>query len=166
MLVSLIVLSLILAALVTVAVRRPGRQHIDGLRMAWAQARMLLIRMPLALLAAGFLAEIVPEDLVSSGVGGASGLRGILIASVLGAFVPAGPMVLYPVAVAFYQLGAGIPQTIAFVTGWSLFGLHRVVTWELPMLGVKFVIIRLASSAMLPPLAAILAGLIAASVGY
>ena len=165
MIVSFIVLSLVLAGLVAVALRRPGRQHIEGLKMAWAQARMLLIRMPLALLAAGFLAEIIPEDLVSSAVGGASGLRGIFIASALGAFVPAGPMVLYPVAVAFFQLGAGIPQTIAFVTGWSLFGLHRVVTWELPMLGVRFVAIRLAASALLPVLAAVLAGLIVAGMG-
>ena len=165
MLVSFIVLSLLLAALVTVAVRRPGRLHIDGLKMAWAQARMLLIRMPLALLAAGFLGEIIPEDVVGSAVGGASGLRGILIASALGAIVPAGPMVLYPVAVTFFQLGAGIPQTIAFITGWSLFGLHRVVTWELPLMGVNFVAIRLAASAVLPVLAAVLAGLIAASMG-
>lgn len=46
-------------------------------------------------------------------------------------------------------------------TGWSLLGLHRILAWELPLLGPRFVGIRLAVSLVLPPLAGYLAGTIA-----
>ena len=127
---------------------------------------MLALRLPLALLTAGFLIEVMPQDLVATWMGNASGWRGILIASALGTLMPIGPMVLIPIAVAFFTVGAGVPQVIAFISGWSVLALHRTIAWELPMLGVNFTLVRMLSSLILPPLAGLSAAFIALVLGY
>ena len=74
-------------------------------------------------------------------------------------------MVMFPVALVFLQVGAGTPQIVAFITAWALLAVHRVLLWEVPIVGANFAMVRVASSVALPPLAAITAGIIAAAVG-
>ena len=166
MLISFAILACLTAGLGVVAVLRPGKVYIEGLKSATDQARMLALRLPLALLTAGFLIEVMPQDLVATWMGNASGWRGILIASALGTLMPIGPMVLIPIAVAFFTVGAGVPQVIAFISGWSVLALHRTIAWELPMLGVNFTLVRMLSSLILPPLAGLSAAFIALVLGY
>lgn len=113
----------------------------------------LLVRIPIALLAAGFLEALLPTELVQGQIGAESGVTGILLASVVGGFIPGGPFVSFPVAVAFFRAGAGLPQLTALLTAWSVFAFHRVIAYELPLMGPRFVITRLLASALLPPLA-------------
>lgn len=42
---------------------------------------------------------------------------------------------------------------VAYLTAWSLFGLQRVIMWEIPFLGPKVVAIRFAVSCFFPFLA-------------
>jgi hypothetical protein len=46
---------------------------------------------------------------------------------------------------------------IAFVTAWSVFAFHRIVMYEIPIMGARFAMLRLLSSLVLPPLAGTLA---------
>ena len=46
---------------------------------------------------------------------------------------------------------------ISFLTAWSVFAFHRVLAYELPLMGMKFVRIRLLASLILPPLAGVMA---------
>jgi hypothetical protein len=69
-------------------------------------------------------------------------------------------MVSFPVVVIFVQAGAGFPQVVAFVTAWSVIGFHRVLIYEIPLMGWRFSAIRLASSVVLP----LVAGLLAATL--
>ena len=117
-------------------------------------------RMFFALFLAGFAAELLPRETVSGWLGSESGFLGIMIASAAGIVVPAGGVVAYPLALAMYKIGVGIPQLVAFLTTWEVFALHRVIAWELPFLGGKFVALRLSSSFFLPPLAGFLAALL------
>ena len=150
----------ILLGAVTMA--RPGRQHLDAIRIAGQQALMILPRVPIAILAAGFIGELLPEETISTWIGVESGLLGILIASLVGALLPSGPIVSFPVAIALMELGAGVPQLIAFLTAWSAFAIHRLLIWEIPMLGMGFATKRLLVSVVLPPIAALIAWAIVA----
>lgn len=111
----------------------------------------------LALPMAAFLAELVPPDLAAGWLGPDSGLAGIAIASLAGGFIPGGPFVSFPLVLTFIKAGAGGPQMVALITGWAILGFHRVIAWEWPVLGGRFIAIRLIASAALPLLAGLLA---------
>ena len=113
-------------------------------------------KMPFALLSAAFIAQIVPIEELSNIVGPESGLLGITISALLGGLLPGGPMTSFPIALIFFAGGAGAPQIVALISGWSIFAIHRVLVFEAPTMGWSFVTIRLISCALLP----ILAGLI------
>ena len=166
MLISFVILACLTAGVGTIAFLKPGNFFYSGLRTAGDQARMLIFRLPFALITAGFLIELMPPELVAEWMGSASGWRGILIASMLGTLMPLGPMVLIPIAVALFAVGAGAPQVIAFISGWSVLAFHRIIVWELPMLGMNLTFVRMVSSLILPPLAGFLAALIALVLGY
>ncbi len=70
-------------------------------------------------------------------------------------------MLSFPILAGLHQAGAGLGPLVAYLTGWSLLGLHRILAWELPLLGPRFVVVRLAVSLVLPPLVGYLAGTIA-----
>jgi hypothetical protein len=155
---SLLVLAIVLAGLIAyLLVRDPGRIR-TALTIAGRQGRVLVIRIPLAILAATFIAHLVPTEHVSSWIGPDSGFIGILIACAVGAFIPGGPMLTFPLALVIWQLGAGQPQMVALLAAWSIFAFHRVVSYELPLLGARFLVVRIASSFMLPALAGLIAG--------
>ena len=71
--------------------------------------------------------------------------------------MPGGPFVTFPLVLAFATAGAGVPQMAALITGWSIFALHRIITWEYPVLGWRFVVLRLIAALPLPFLAGLLA---------
>ena len=78
----------------------------------------------------------------------------------MGALIPSGPIISFPVAIALLHLGAGVPQLVAFLTAWSVVALHRLLMWEFPLFGAGFVAKRLTASLVLPPVAALIALLI------
>ena len=157
MLIAAVFLWLVLAFLAIVAHRRPGRPHHAAAKLALVQAKPLALRLPLAILAAGFLAPIVPRELIAAWLGGASGLTGILVATGVGAILPGGPMVTFPIVILLFNAGAGTAQTVALLTAWSVLAAHRVLAFELPMMGGRFVLLCLAASLILPVLAGLAA---------
>jgi hypothetical protein len=86
-----------------------------------------------------------------------------MIASAVGGFIPGGPVLSFPFAVALMKTGAGVPQMAALLTAWSVFAMHRVLAFEIPLLGWRFTALRFTSSLLIPPLSGILAGLIMAA---
>lgn len=110
-----------------------------------------------ALPMAAFLAELMPADAASAWIGAESGFSGIVIASLAGGLMPGGPFVTFPLVLAFATAGAGVAQMTALLTGWSIFAIHRIITWEYPLLGWRFVALRLAAALPLPIAAGLLA---------
>lgn len=154
---SLIVLAVVLAILLGyLAVRDPGK-IVEALRSAGRMGRLLVFRIPLAILAASLLGRLIPTEYVSALIGHDSGFLGIVLATLVGAVVPGGPMLSFPLALIVWQLGAGQPQMVAFLTSWSVFALHRILSYELPLLGPRFVFVRMVSSLVLPTLAGLIA---------
>jgi uncharacterized membrane protein YraQ (UPF0718 family) len=149
-------------ALGLIAFSRPGRLHLQGLKIAWNYFCDLFPRLIAAILVSGFFSVIVPTDLVAASIGKESGIKGVLIASLVGGFTPGGPIICFPILVILYKAGAGIPPLIAFMTAWSVFAFHRIVMYEIPVMGGRFAMLRLLSSLILPPLAGTLAAIIEA----
>ena len=137
---------------------RKGR---DQARIALGDAgeRFLVVmpRIAVALIMAGFVGKLVPGRPIADLIGFESGLSGILIASLVGGFVPAGPIVAFPLVVVLYTAGAGMPQLVAFLTAWSVFAFHRILMYEITFMGWRFSAVRFASSLILPALSGITA---------
>ncbi len=148
---------LMAAVLGVIAFRR--NQHREGLKIAWSYVVNMFPRMIMAILLSGFFSATVPPEIVADWLGKESGIPGIFFASLLGGITPGGPLICFPMVVVLYNAGAAIPPLIAFLTGWSLFSFHRVITYEIPIMGARFAVVRILSSLLFPPLAGILAAL-------
>lgn len=107
----------------------------------------------------GFVALLLPRELVARWVGHESGLTGLLIAMVFGFILPGGPFTIYPVAGAFLLVGADVGTVATFLVSWSLIGTTRALVWELPFFGEDFVFWRVIAALPLPILAGVLARL-------
>jgi uncharacterized membrane protein YraQ (UPF0718 family) len=114
---------------------------------------IMLVAIPMAAL----LSQLIPPQMAAAWLGPESGMTGILVASAVGGFIPGGPFVSFPLVLTFIKAGAGAPQMVALITAWGVLGVHRVLTWELPVLGPRFAAIRLISGAALPVLAGVIA---------
>ena len=156
---SSLIIWLLTLVLGAIAYSRPGRLHIRGLRRAWTQAYARAPLIILALLISGFFSALLPTDLVATWIGQESGVKGILVGSLIGGFTPGGPMTSFPIVFVLYNTGAGIPPLIAFLTAWSVFAFHRIIAYEIPMMGARFSVLRFLCSMALPPLAGILAAI-------
>lgn len=135
----------------------PTEKHRDAARLAWQQLRPLILRLPVALLAATLLAALLPAEWIARVFGEAAGASGVVTASVLGAILPGGPMVAFPLAIALFEAGAGTAQMIALITAWAVLAVHRIIAFEAPMAGMTFVVGRLAATAVTPFVAGFLA---------
>ena len=153
---SLILLAVMAATLIIIAWRHPKRLQMAGARASFELIALNMPRVAMALLAAGFLSQILPQETIAHLLGGESGMRGILIAWVIGGFTPGGPIITFPVIVALSKAGAGLPALVTFLTAWSVLGFQRVIMFELPMMGRRFVINRLIAASCLPPISGIL----------
>ena len=119
----------------------------------------------LSFLAAGFAQVLVSQEWVRESLGDAAGLRGLALAAGAGALTPAGPFVSLPVAVVMIRSGAAAGPIVAYLAGWALLSLQRLVAWEIPMLGWRLAVLRYVACLVLPLLAGWLAGSLARSLG-
>lgn len=120
----------------------------------------ILPRMAAAFIIAGLIQVIVPQDTLVQWMGEGSGNRGILIGMALGTITPGGPMMHFPIVASFYKVGVGVGPLVAYLTAWSLFGLQRIIMWELPFLGTHVVATRVAVSLLFPFLAGWLSNIV------
>ena len=125
----------------------------QGLIRGAEQLIKLLPRMLFALVGAGFLAMLVPTEVISSFLGAEAGFMAIVIATLSGMIIPAGPAISFSIAAVLANEGASTPALVAFITSWSVFALHRVIIFEIPLQGPSFVRLRLLSVLILPLLA-------------
>jgi uncharacterized membrane protein YraQ (UPF0718 family) len=149
---TLILVTLALVLAVVAYVKDPGLPWV-GAKTSFSLLWVILPRLVPALLLAGLLQVLVPQDLVARYFGRASGFRAIAIASVAGVVTPGGPMVTVPFLVVLSNSGMALPPLVAYMTSWSLFGMQRIITWEAPLMGWHFVAVRVLSSLAFPMLA-------------
>ena len=121
---------------------------------------LLLPRIMIGVVGSGYIAAIMPQNMITTWIGPNSGILGITIATLAGAITPGGAVVGFSVGAAALKGGGGAPQVIAYTTAWALYALTRLINWEVAMMPARVVWLRAAVSIPLPFLAGIGAMLI------
>jgi len=153
---STIILFAIAVILALIAYVRDPSLPLIGARNGLSFLGTILPRMIPALLVAGLVQVLVPQEVVSRHFGRDSGVKAILIASFAGMLTPGGPMVSVPFMVALANSGAALAPLVAYMTAWSLFGMQRIISWEAPLMGWRFVFVRVVPSLAFPVVAGLL----------
>ena len=140
--------------------------------MAWQRGRVVLVssvregsmdfinivpRIALGVIGSGYIAAVIPPEVITGWLGPDSGWLGVLAAVIAGAATPGGPVVGFSVAAVALKVGGGSPQVIAYVVAWALFAFQRMILWEIPFMPARFVWFRAAVSLPFPFLAAAIA---------
>ena len=137
---------------------------IDG-REAFLQAligdfKVLVDTMPrvmVAVASAGLLWVLIPRDRIAAMVGRGSGVFGLVAATCAGVATVGGPTAAFPLLAILGSVGADRGVMVAYITAWATLGLQRILTWDVPMMGAEFSVLRFVSTMALP----ILAGMVA-----
>jgi uncharacterized membrane protein YraQ (UPF0718 family) len=140
--------------------------------MAWQRGRTVLVssaregtmdfinivpRIALGVIGSGYIAAIIPQQVITGWLGPNSGWSGVLAAVIAGAATPGGPVVGFSIGAVALKSGGGPPQVIAYVVAWALFAFQRLILWEIPFMPARFVWFRAAVSLPFPFLAAAIA---------
>jgi uncharacterized membrane protein YraQ (UPF0718 family) len=96
----------------------------------------------LSFLVAGLAETLMPREWVSSALGEGSGWKGLALATAAGIVTPSGPFVSMPLAAGMLRSGAAPAPVMAFLTAWSLLAVHRLIAWEVPIMGASFALTR------------------------
>jgi hypothetical protein len=140
--------------------------------LAWQRGRTVLVssaregtmdfihivpRIALGVIGSGYIAAIIPQEVITGWLGPNSGWSGVLAAVIAGAATPGGPVVGFSIGAVALKSGGGAPQVIAYVVAWALFAFQRLILWEIPFMPARFVWFRAAVSVPFPFLAAAIA---------
>src|SRR5215472_4097910 len=93
---------------------------------------------------------LIPHETVARYFGNQSGFGAIAMAAVAGTLTPGGPMVSVPLLVVLANSGMALGPLVAYMTSWSLFGVQRIIAWEAPLMGWRFVVVRIVPSLAFP----------------
>lgn len=156
MLIPTIIIGTIALVLVLIGYFKGGGEHIIGLKAGGSLLMEVLPLMVFALIVAGMVQTLIPSEVISRWLGAESGIRGILMGTLMGSLTPSGPFVSMPVAAGFLRVGASIGTLVAFMTAWSLLAVHRL-PMEVGIMGWKFALIRLVTTFFFPPIAGLIA---------
>ncbi|MEQ1612367.1 MAG: permease [Hyphomicrobiaceae bacterium] len=152
---------LALVSMVLVYLLKGGPALTAALGHAWWLMVGVVPLIALGMMLGGFARELADPKKIAPILGAQSGWLGLILATTLGAVTPGGPFAAFPIVYALFLAGADVGAVIAFLTAWSVIGVHRIVVWELPLLGPEFVIVRVLTSLPLPVLAGAAARLLA-----
>ena len=153
--ITLLIMTIILSIM---AYRRKDGTHIRGLIMAKGMAIGIIPLLLIAFLIAGLIQVAIPPEVIRTWLGEESGWRGIILGTVVGALIPAGPYMAFPIIAAIFSAGASLGTAVALITSWALRGVGQI-PFELAFIGPRFMGIRLCTSFLFPPLAGCLAQL-------
>jgi hypothetical protein len=114
-------------------------------------------RIALGVIGSGYIAAVMPQEIITGWLGPNSGWFGVLAAAIAGAATPGGPVVGFSIGAVALKAGGGPPQVLAYVIAWALFAFQRLLLWEIPFMPARFVWFRAAVSLPFPFLAAAIA---------
>jgi uncharacterized membrane protein YraQ (UPF0718 family) len=141
----------LVALLAGLALATGGRERlVVGLGDGWSSLVRFAPMVAISFLAAGLAQVLLPAQWIRAHLGVESGLRGIALAVAAGLLTPSGPFVSMPIAAALAKAGAGPGPVAAFVAGWGLLALHRLIAWEIPFLGPRLALLRYGVCVALP----------------
>ncbi len=135
----LMIISLIIVTIITLVNREIGMAAIKV--TGYSLKEMLTIIPPIFVLL-GLLDVWVPRETMIKYMGEHSGIRGILLAFIIGS-AAAGPLyAAFPVAAVFMKKGVKFSNVLIFIGAWSTTKIPMFL-FEMSSLGAKFAVTRL-----------------------
>ena len=116
-----------------------------------------LPRVAFAVGTAGLLWAILPRDRIAALIERATGLRGLLLATVAGMITPGGPTSAFVILALIGSMGADRGVMVTYISAWATLGLQRILAWDIPLMGPDFSLLRFVATLPLPVLAGMLA---------
>ncbi|MEM4406748.1 MAG: permease [Candidatus Methanomethylicaceae archaeon] len=153
---SLAVMGLIALVLVILAYRKSPGTAAEGFIQGGKLFLTIFPNLLVGFILAGMIMVLIPREAIVKWVGEESGWRGLIIATILGSVTPGGPFAQFPLVASLYQKGAGIGQVAAYLTSWSILGFNRIIVYEWPFMGIRFVLLRVGTSLIIPSLVGII----------
>jgi hypothetical protein len=138
-----------------IAMSRSRKVFRDSVTEGAMDCVRLIPRIMLGVIGSGYIAALLPQEVMGNWFGADSGVTGIIIAAIAGSITPGGPVVGFSIGAAALKGGAGAPQVLAYTIAWALFAWQRVFLWELPVMPPRLVWIRVAASLPIPFLVAL-----------
>ncbi|MFH1435925.1 MAG: permease [Pseudomonadota bacterium] len=160
MLIPTIVMAVLAIALLIIGRVKGDGQHIEGMKFALKLTYQILPLLLFAMVVAGMATVLIPQELLARWVGAESGMRGIFLGTIAGALTPGGPFVSLPIVAGLFNTGAGAGTVVAFLTSWSIIAVSRLPL-EFGILGWRLTVVRLLCSFFFPPIAGLLANIVA-----
>jgi uncharacterized membrane protein YraQ (UPF0718 family) len=111
-----------------------------------------------SMMIAAMLPALIPREIVTQYLGGASGWRGILMATLIGGLTPGAPYAVLPLIAGLMKQGMGFAPAVSMVCAWGLWSMGRV-PFEMAVLGGKFTLVQVLVSLPLPFVAGASTGL-------
>lgn len=112
-----------------------------------------------SMLIAALLPALIPKDIIAQYLGGTSGWRGILMASLIGGLTPGAPYAVVPLIAGLMKQGMAFAPAVSMVCAWGLWSLGRV-PFQAAVLGTKFTFVQVLVSLPLPLIAGTITELI------
>jgi hypothetical protein len=144
-------------ALAVIAWRRGRLVLTTSVREGTMDFINIVPRIALGVIGSGYIAAVIPQEIITGWLGPDSGWLGVLTGVIAGAATPGGPVVGFSIGAVALKAGGGAPQIIAYVVAWALFAFQRLLLWEIPFMPARFVWFRAAVSLPFPFLAAAIA---------
>ena len=145
------------AALAAIAWRRSRLVLTSSVREGTMDFINIVPRIALGVIGSGYIAAVIPQEIITGWLGPDSGWFGVLTAVIAGAATPGGPVIGFSIGAVALKSGGGAPQVIAYVVAWALFAFQRLILWEIPFMPARFVWFRAAASLPFPFVAAAIA---------
>uniref|UniRef100_A0A832EEM2 Permease n=1 Tax=Desulfacinum infernum TaxID=35837 RepID=A0A832EEM2_9BACT len=140
-----------LVGLLALAYHKNPRLIWEGARDGGKAFLQVLPAMVVAFMAAALVSKLIPQEVVNRWLSERSGGRGLAVATLAGSLTPGGPFVQFPIVAALYESGVGVGPLAAYLSAWALLGIHRLLIFELPLLGWKFSLCRFLATLLCPP---------------
>jgi uncharacterized membrane protein YraQ (UPF0718 family) len=124
-----------------------------------AAGQTLWRNLPILLLGfviAGLVQVLVPKELISRWLGAQAGVKGVVVACVIGGLVPGPPYAVFPLVAALYRSGASLGAVVGFVSAWSLWSVSRLPV-EMALIEPRAALVRYGITFVVPPVAGLLA---------
>lgn len=127
----------------------------QAMSSAGSNALKMLPILALAVFMMGAFEVLLPQDVVQRWLTDAAGFRGIGIAWLAGILTPAGSLVGMPIAAGLFKAGVSASVLVTYLVSLATLSIIRFPL-EVGFLGTKLALLRIASCAILPPVAGLI----------
>lgn len=139
--ITAILINGIAAAGIIIAFIKNKEKAIQSLKMALKSFVRIIPMVFIIISIIGLFLGFVPPDQISTFVGEQSGINGVLLVGIVGAFMHIPALLSFPLAASILKSGASITAVAAFITTLTMIGMITLPL-EIRELGKKMALLR------------------------